>query len=269
MAKICLDAGHYGKYNQSPAEPAYYESEMNWKLHLLLKKELEGYGFTVITTREDPEEDLGLASRGKKSEGCDLFLSLHSNAVGDEVREDVDYVVAYVQLDGSGDELGLALAQTVAELMDTYQEPRTNTRRGNRGEYYGVLRGAATVGTVGIILEHSFHTNTKSTRWLMKDSNLEKLAKAEAKVLADYFGMEKWKMLTMEIPVLKKGMKGEPVKGLQALLLGYGYDLGASGIDGSFGGATERALKRFQSDRGLDPDGSCGRKTWTTLLGLT
>ncbi len=268
MAKICLDAGHYGKYNRSPAVPAYYESEMNWKLHLLLKKELESYGFTVITTRDDPNEDLGLARRGEKSEGCDLFLSLHSNAVGDEAREDVDYVVAYVQLDGKGDELGLALAQKVAELMDTRQEPRINTRRGNRGEYYGVLRGAANVGTMGIILEHSFHTNTEMTQWLLKDENLQKLAKAEAQVLADYFGMVKWKMLTMEIPVLKKGMKGEPVKGLQALLLGYGYDLGKSGIDGSFGGATDRALRKFQADRGLPVDGSCGRKTWNALLGL-
>lgn len=31
--KICLDAGHYGKYNRSPAVKTYYESDMNWKLH--------------------------------------------------------------------------------------------------------------------------------------------------------------------------------------------------------------------------------------------
>lgn len=34
---ICLDAGHEEKYNRSPAVPEYYESEINWKLHLLLK----------------------------------------------------------------------------------------------------------------------------------------------------------------------------------------------------------------------------------------
>ena len=45
--KICLDAGHYGKYNQSPAVSKYYESDMAWKLHLLLKKELEAYGIEV------------------------------------------------------------------------------------------------------------------------------------------------------------------------------------------------------------------------------
>lgn len=194
--KICLDAGHYGKYNRSPAIPEYYESQMNWKLHLLLKKYLEQYGFQVITTRADPNADLTLEKRGKASAGCDLFLSLHSNAVGSSaggngMNENVDYVVAYVMLDGSTDALGKALAATVAQLMDTKQSPEVKTREGQRGEYYGVLRGAASVGTPGIILEHSFHTNSRSVRWLLEDSNLEKLAQAEAKVIADHYGLSK------------------------------------------------------------------------------
>ena len=43
MTKICLDAGHYADYNRSPAVPEYYESRMNWKLHLLVKAALEEY----------------------------------------------------------------------------------------------------------------------------------------------------------------------------------------------------------------------------------
>ena len=62
--KICLDAGHYGQYNQSPVVPEYYESEMTWKLHLLLKAELEKYGFEVKTTRADQTKDM------------DVYLSL-------------------------------------------------------------------------------------------------------------------------------------------------------------------------------------------------
>ncbi|MGM9601529.1 MAG: SPOR domain-containing protein, partial [Faecousia sp.] len=68
---------------------------------------------------------------------------------------------------------------------------RINTRRGSNGEYYGVLRGAASVGTPGIILEHSFHTQTRATRWLLEDTNLQRLAAEEAKVIAAYFGVEK------------------------------------------------------------------------------
>lgn len=211
MAKICLDAGHYGKYNQSPANKAYYEAEMNWKLHNLLKKYLVQKGFEVIQTRSNQAADLELTARGKKAKGCDLFLSIHSNAVGSGVREDIDYPVAYVMMqDGSAattydkisQELGLKLAQTVGEVMGCKQSARVATRslgsdRDGDGrldaddEYYGVLYGARSVKVPGFILEHSFHTNTKMTNWLLSDSNLEKMAKAEADVIAAYFGMKK------------------------------------------------------------------------------
>lgn len=33
--KVCLDAGHYGKYNRSPAVSSYYESDMIYWLRFL------------------------------------------------------------------------------------------------------------------------------------------------------------------------------------------------------------------------------------------
>ena len=55
--KICLDAGHYGKYNQSPAVRDYFESDMAWKLHKKLKRALEVFDIEVITTREKKAVD--------------------------------------------------------------------------------------------------------------------------------------------------------------------------------------------------------------------
>ena len=190
--KICLDAGHYGKYyNQSPANTKYYESEMMWKLHLLLKKHLEAYGIEVVTTRSSIDKDMDLTTRGKTAQGCNLFLSLHSNAVGDRVNEKVDYPIALVPISGKGDELGKKLADCVQKTMGTQQDGRIEARRGSNGDYYGVIRGATAVGVVGIILEHSFHTNTKAVNWLMNANNLEKLAQAEADLLAAHFGATK------------------------------------------------------------------------------
>lgn len=77
------------------------------------------------------------------------------------------------------------------------------------------------------------------------------------------------KTVEIALPVLKKGAKGDTVRAMQILLIGYGSDMEGYGADGSFGGATERALKAYQSANGLDPDGSCGRKTWTKLLGVS
>ena len=70
------------------------------------------------------------------------------------------------------------------------------------------------------------------------------------------------------LPVLKKGIKGDTVKALQILLKGYGYDLGSWGVDSSFGGATEKAVKAFQKDKGLEEDGVVGPMTWAKLLGV-
>lgn len=189
--KICIDAGHYGKYNQSPCNKKYYESDMVWKLHLLQKKYLEAYGFEIILTRESQEKDLSLYNRGAKSKGCDLFISDHSNAVGSGANENIDYPVVYCSINGKGNALGKKLADCIASVMGTKQKGRIESRQGNNGDYYGVIRGATAVGTVGMILEHGFHTNTKCTNWLLKDENLDKLAKAEADVIAEYFGMKK------------------------------------------------------------------------------
>lgn len=189
--KICLDAGHVGsKYNQSPVVKTYYESAMVWALHLKLKAQLEARGFQVVTTRASIDTDLGVYERGTASKGCDVFISLHSNACG---TESVDYPVVYRAYDNKNnvDTLALKLAKKVGELMGTTQAGRTATRKNSSGgEYYGVLRGARAVGTpYYMLIEHSFHTNTKATKWLSKDANLDKLAVAEADILAEFFGM--------------------------------------------------------------------------------
>ena len=74
--------------------------------------------------------------------------------------------------------------------------------------------------------------------------------------------------ITMNLPVLKRGAKGETVRAMQHLLMGNGHDMEGYGADASFGGATERALKAYQTSKGLEADGSCGPLTWAKLLGV-
>lgn len=202
--KICIDAGHYGShYNKCPAIPEYAESEMAWKLHLLLKKYLEELGAVVTLTRTYQALDRGLYERGSFSEGDDLFLSIHSNAVGSGMNETVDYVAVYHLVDDVATlcddvsrELAQKIAPVIAEVMGTKQGYKVLTR--NSGEdkngdgvmndnYYGVLNGARSVETPGLILEHSFHTNTRTVKWLLDEDNLDRLARAEAECIAGYF----------------------------------------------------------------------------------
>lgn len=271
--KICLDAGHYGVYNPSPVERGYVESQVMWKFHLLLKDQLEKRNFEVVTTRKKQAEDMPLEERGRMARGCVAFLSLHSNAA-DSPTPNWAVGMHFVEdnrtnLDEQSMELARLLAKTVGDTMGVGYEifsqvsSRDRDGDGRKDDYYGVLRGARSVGVPGVILEHGFHTNPDNTRWLMDDGNLGRLAEKEAEVLAMFFGMSK--MIGMELPVLKKGAKGESVRAMQMLLVGNGYTLE---LDGSFGGKTENALMSYQEDMNLTSDGSCGRKTWTALLGL-
>lgn len=95
---------------------------------------------------------------------------------------------------------GLVVAGVFHKSMGTNQGYRIVTRKSDNDRngddamndnYYGVLHGARMVNTPGLILEHSFHTNTRMTNWLLDDANIDRLAKAEVEALAAYYGLVK------------------------------------------------------------------------------
>lgn len=66
-------------------------------------------------------------------------------------------------------------------------------------------------------------------------------------------------------PTLRVSAHGTAVKTAQQRLIAHGYDVGSAGADGWFGEGTLKAVKRFQSDKGLIVDGIIGSATWTAL----
>ena len=188
--KICLDAGHDGKYNRSSVVPAYYESDFNWKLYTKLKAQLEQYGIEVIGTRENQNVEMGTKTRGRFAKGYDAFFSLHANWAE---RESADHVVIYEMLDKKKHDLAVALATTISKTMGTKEAYDIRTKsKDSGGEWYGVLQGCAQVSNnAGFILEHSFYSNKAMATWMMNDDNIGKLAEAEAATIAKYFGVNK------------------------------------------------------------------------------
>jgi hypothetical protein len=67
-------------------------------------------------------------------------------------------------------------------------------------------------------------------------------------------------------PLLKRGSKGDLVVWAQEHLIAAGHDVPVTGI---FGPLTYRAVRAFQLDHGLLPDGMVGTTTWRELLELT
>lgn len=76
------------------------------------------------------------------------------------------------------------------------------------------------------------------------------------------------KTVEINLPQISYGDKGSSVEAMQHLLIGYGFSCGVDGADGEYGAKTKNALLKFQTDRGLDADGVCGKETWRALLGV-
>lgn len=276
--KICLNAGHSGKANRSPAIPEYYESEMAWKLHKYVGEELEKYNIDVIYTRNNINDKMTTIPRGQLAKDCAGYYSFHSNASGAVTNETVDYPLCIITTDSSNIRtLAGNIGAVIKEMMGTKQNNKVWTKLTNDGrEWYGELRGCASVGVPGMIIEHGFHTNTKSTEWLMDDNNLKALAIAEATLIASYHGATKRNeqvkpedgYFDITVKELKKGVTDESVRAVQRVLLCLGHDLGNSKDDGIFGDKTENAVKRFQLINRLPTTGEVDYFTYIKLMGL-
>jgi N-acetylmuramoyl-L-alanine amidase len=69
---------------------------------------------------------------------------------------------------------------------------------------------------------------------------------------------------SVDLPILRVGMRGPAVSRLQERLRATGFFNGA--IDGVFGSETQSAVRAAQRSFNLDPDGVVGPATWTALL---
>lgn len=66
-------------------------------------------------------------------------------------------------------------------------------------------------------------------------------------------------------PTIRRGSRGPYVMECQNDLIKLLYDVGPKGADGIFGSKTEEAVKQFQREHDLKPDGIVGSATWQAL----
>lgn len=98
----------------------------------------------------------------------------------------------------------------------------------------------------------------KNGKWIDPEPYLDK----------DYEETEEAKTVTISLPVLRKGSKGEEVRALQLLLSGRGCNGDMHEPDGIFGQNTLGAVKLYQQKAGLEVDGIVGKATWSSLMGV-
>jgi peptidoglycan hydrolase-like protein with peptidoglycan-binding domain len=120
-------------------------------------------------------------------------------------------------------------------------------------EFYGTLNGSTVVGrTHNGDYNWQFETSDNSHTWHVHLSFLRKYsndAKALQGVAAVIIGQTSVKDVNPLIG-LKKGDKGEAVKGLQSMLRYAGFYLGS--VDGNYGSGTASALLACRKSQGSD-----------------
>ena len=71
----------------------------------------------------------------------------------------------------------------------------------------------------------------------------------------------------VKVETIRKGSKGGAVLSLQTLLIHkYAISCGSYGADADFGSGTDKAVRQFQTAKGLEVDGIVGANTWAALL---
>ena len=189
MAVIVIDPGHYGAYNPGVC-PGYFEGNTMLVLSKYLGAALTGMGADVKYTRTTNEQNPSLSERGGMAAGADLFISLHSDASDNaSARGVTSYIsVRQPETEPFATAIGEATANAMGNQFRGVIARPSETTPGQ--DYYGVLRSAVAAGAKNaLLLEQGFHTNMQDCAILSDNAALQRMAGAQAKVIAEQFGL--------------------------------------------------------------------------------
>ncbi len=263
--KVFLGVGHGGN-DPGAAANGRKEKDLNLSIALACHAELVRHGVTVKMSRTKDEND-PLTDEIKECNAFspDLAVDIHNNAGGGDGAE-----AYYSYTGGTSKALAVNILDEIIKLGQNSRGAKIR-KNANGKDYYGFIRQT---NAPAVLVECAF-VDTKDVQIIDTAAEQKAMGTAIAKGILKTLGIaykaveeKKEGTCKVEIKVLKKGAKGETVKAMQTLLIGYGYSCGSSGADGSFGGATDKALRAYQQAQGLAVDGSCGGATWRKLLGM-
>lgn len=270
MAKVFLGIGHGGSDPGAVAN-GLKEKDVNLTMGLACRAELVRHGVDVLMSRHaDDDESLREKIKECNAFAPDLAGDLHNNAGGGDGAE-----VFYHCGGGEGKELAQDILDEIVAIGQNSRGIKTKVENGV--DYFGFIRET---DCPAVIVEGAFLDNANDVQIIDTVPEQQAMGVAIAKGFLKKLGIayvpvvaqndadgENDAGVVVTLSILSKGSKGDNVKVLQALLKGYGYNIGIWGIDGDFGAATDTAVKNYQRDRGLVVDGIVGKATWTKLLG--
>lgn len=201
---IVLDPGHGGVQSGAEREDVY-EKSLNLKIGEYLRRELEKYENVKVYLTRESDRDVELDDRSQfcLDVDADLMVSLHNNAAG----ETAAYHNGSTVLTSMGQyhrELALEeqelAVNILAELSGLGLEDQGILLRlskdgatypnGETADYYRLVKNGIKNKIPSIIVEHAFMDNDEEyAGYLSEDEQLKKLAEADARGIARYYGL--------------------------------------------------------------------------------
>lgn len=187
--KIMIDPGHCVG-NANKGKMGYYEYLGVWIISIILQSILRALGFQAELTRKW-DDDPDFKVRGIQAQGCDLFISEHSNANDTKTRG----VEVFYDFEKPYDKVNAEkLSRAVSSVMgnpDRGAKTRTYVENGKELNYYGIIRNAAKTDCKHILLiESGFHDNLADEEFLLEYDNLKKIALAQALVICEILNVK-------------------------------------------------------------------------------
>ena len=290
---VVLDPGHGGR-DSGAAHNGILEKDINLRIAQYCKEELEQYGGVKVYMTRTADVDVALGDRVNfaVSVGADVVVSIHNNSSESASAHGAEVIVPregswyYSETYVAGTQLGeKILAQIVALGLDErYVYSRDCTSGDTYGDgtlmdYYTMISGPREHGIPGIIVEHAFVSNGSDASFLSNEANLRALGMADAKGIAQQYGLAKITRENAEAfvqrlyqKVLNRGAGSDEMEPHVAALLS---GASAAGIAWNFFASSEFASRGLSNadivetayqtmlDRGSDP---AGKADWTSKL---
>ena len=200
--KIFLDPGHGGsdRYNRGPT--GYIEADGMLDVALKLRDELLSTGAFEVKLSREKDATVGVRERGNMAAewGADMFISEHSNATGWPINDsargvDVFYSVKIPSDKSLAEKFSRAIASAMGTLNRGAKTWESTKYPGN--DYLGVIDASVKGGVPHVFLiENGFHDNARDEAILKDPAKRTAIAKAQAKVICDFYGVQ--------YPVVKK-----------------------------------------------------------------
>ena len=200
--KIFLDPGHGGtdRYNKGPT--GYIEADGMLDVALKLRDELLSTGAFEVKMSREKDMTVGVRERGKMAArwGADMFISEHSNATGwanNTTKRGVD--VFYSVKRPNDKVLANNFSKAISEAMSTKNNGGYTWESKNYpgNDYLGVIDASVKGGVPHVFLiENGFHDNLEDEAILKDPAKRLSIAKAQAKVICDFY--------RVQYPVVKK-----------------------------------------------------------------